>query len=245
MAPGPASPDVWICDLAACGPRLLEIERADHLLTDAERNRAGAITDPAARDRWIAAHAALHLVLRSRIGRRVRFAPTRQGVLAKPRVDGWEGNFSLAHSGNVVLIAVTPHGDVGIDVEIRRAVRLDDRRRRLIMAAGDATLAAQASSAPDDEMRFLAAWTRLEAIAKARGGGIGAVLEALGFHAADTNDATAARAARHLLVDGTAALAVHDIDVGRFDAVAALAQSADCRAPAPRDLADALADLAD
>jgi 4'-phosphopantetheinyl transferase len=233
---------VWTCDLRVSGSRLVEIERAQDLLTEAEKQRAAAITDSADRERWIAAHAALHLIFRSRIGAPVEFAPAAQGAGIKPSVVGWEGDFSLTHSGDLVLIAIAERGRAGIDAEIRRATKLDTRRRGMILAAGEAVGSAPLPAEPD--VRILAAWNRLEALAKARGDGIGAVLEALGFHAAQSSETASAQAARRLLGEGAERLAVHDIDVARFDAVAALAQAADAEPPTIRDLSGELARLA-
>ncbi len=233
---GPASPEVWICDLGACGSRLIDIGRTRDLLTESESRRAAAIVDVAARERWIAAHVALHLALEPRVGRPVKFVSSPERGISKPRVAGWSGDFSLAHSGDLVLVAISERGPIGIDVEIRRETRLDDRRRCVIEAAGEAIVAAPSPPRTDAALGFLANWTRLEAVAKARGDGIGAVLEAIGLHAPDASQAAAA--ARRLLGEGTNALAVYDIDVARFDAVAALAQPAIAPPPAIRNLSD-------
>ncbi len=232
---GPQRPEVWVGDLGVCGPRLVEIERSQHLLTAREAQRASTIA--VNRDRWIAAHVALHLALQARIGRSVEFVSAGQRTQAKPRVVDWDGDFSLTHSGDLVLIAITTQGNIGVDVEVRRDVRLDARRCRLIEAAGTAVAAAPFAH-PDDTMRLLAAWTRLEAIAKARGTGIGAVLETIGLHTSGADETSARAAATRLLGSGPQALAVHDLDLARHDAVAAVAQPVDVGPPAIRDLAD-------
>ncbi len=241
--PGPRSPDVWIADLRVSGQRLVEIAHERQLLTDDEIARATAIADASERVRWTAAHAALHLVLEDRVGWLVRFAPASGRATGKLRAVGWEGDFSLAHSGDLVLIATVGSGQVGIDVEVRRDTRLDDRRRRLIVAAGEAVLTGPSPVHADTETRLLAAWTRLEAIAKARGDGIGAVLEALGLHAAEADETSASMAARRLLAKAGHTWAVHDIDVARYEALAALAQPADAGSPTIRYLADELVRL--
>jgi phosphopantetheinyl transferase len=88
-------------------------------------------------------------------------------------------------------------------------------------------------------MQTLSAWTRLEAIAKARGSGIGAVLEAIGIHDPGASEASAATAARRL-IDSGEALTISDLAVARFDAVAALARSRGAAAPTLRELSGSL-----
>ena len=232
--------DVWICDLGVSGAQLAEIERTHGLLTAGETQRAAAMGDVANRAQWIAAHVALHLTLQSCVGARVEFTTNMRGAATKPSVVGWDGDFSLSHSGNLVLIAISNRGRTGIDVEVRRTTRIDARRRSMIIAAGRSVASAPLPASHGNDMHFLAAWTRLEALAKARGDGIGALFETLGFHATEASDATAAESARLLLGDGSDRLAVHDIDVGRLDAVAALAQPADADPPTIHEFAKEL-----
>lgn len=236
------SDEVWLADLAICGPRLIEISRSEDLLTDEETRRASTIADAGARDRWIAAHAVLHLALRKFIGRPIRFSSTAERASAKPRVADWSGDFSLAHSGDLVLVAVARQGPIGIDVEVRRDIRMDPHRSRLIEAAGAAVVGGPRVAGADDRLQTLSAWTRLEAIAKARGSGIGAVLEAIGIHDPGASEASAAAAARRL-IDGGEALTISDLAVARFDAVAALAQSRGAAAPTLRELSGSLSSL--
>ena len=239
----PEDIDVWIADIASCGARLLEIERERRLLTDPEMTHAAAMRDADDRNRWIAAHVALHLVLADRVGRRVSFvegAPT-----GKPRVVDWDGDFSLAHSGSLALIAVANRGRIGIDVEVRRAVKMNARRATLIETAGMALVPDAPLFGGDGDLRFLAAWTRLEAVAKLRGTGIGALLEELGLTARGPGADVVAAAACHLMMGGPEPLAVHDIDLKAFDAVATVAtSSAQGSAPAIRDLSRELGRLA-
>jgi 4'-phosphopantetheinyl transferase len=231
---------VWIVDLAVVGARLLALEKDRHLLTEAESARADLIADPARRTDWIAAHAALHLTLADRVGQPLQFATG--GVDAKPRIAGWDGDFSLTHSGRLALIAIREQGHVGIDVEVRRNVSLGAARRRLIEIAG-AACAERPLPVGDPEMSFLAAWVRLEAIGKMRATGIGALLETLGIVARGLGAETVAERTRRLVIDEAQPIGVADIDVGRFDAVAALATSPPAGPPMLHDLAAELASL--
>ena len=155
----PGDTDVWIVDLAAEAAALLAVNDARPLLTEPERARSERFVDVRLRARWIAAHTALHLILADRIGRAVSFEGP--GTTAKPRVAGWTGDFSLTHTGELVLIAVRDEGQVGIDAEMRRSVRMSAERRGLIEIAGAAVLPDVPLPEGDPDLRLLAAWTRL------------------------------------------------------------------------------------
>jgi len=239
VAAGPDDSEVWMVDLATTGAELVGIYQRRGLLTEAERARAGRIADPGRRDDWIAAHVALHLALSDHLGAPAQFLETGGG---KPRIADFDGDFSLTHSGRIALIAVRARGRVGIDAEVRRAAHLGEERRRLIEEAGAAAL--PGTPLPGDaEIRFLAAWTRLEAIGKMRGTGIGALLEAIGIVARGPGADAVAENTRRLVNDEVAPTGLIDIDVGRFDAVAAIATSPPAGPPASRDLAAELSRL--
>lgn len=229
----PGVPDIWIVDLVACQARLIALERERHLLTAVEMTRAAAMSAPGHRDRWIAAHVAVHLVLSDHIGRRAAFVTEPGG---KPRVADWSGDFSLAHSGDFALIAISMNGRVGIDVEVRRPIRMSDRRRTLIEAAGEAVLPGAALQAGDPDMRFLTAWTRLEAIAKLRGTGIGALLEDVGIVARGPGAEAVKETAHRLVTDAVPPISLIQIALVSSDAVAALAIEAE--KPMPPTLHD-------
>jgi 4'-phosphopantetheinyl transferase len=237
----PGDTDVWIVDLATSGAALIALEGARRLLTEPEIARAQRMKDARRRERWIAAHVALHLALIDRIGRPAVLADTAPAT--KPRVVDWVGDFSLSHSGDLATIATRAHGRVGIDVEVRRSVRIGPERRRLIEVAGSAALPGAPLPADDGEMRFLAAWTRLEAIGKMRATGIGALLETLGINANGPGPDAVAERTRRLMSDAADPVGLSIIDVGRYDAVAALATSPTSGSPRFRALPSDLARL--
>jgi 4'-phosphopantetheinyl transferase len=234
--PGDTAADthVWIVDLATSAAALAAIEASRRLLTERERLRADRFADARLRERWIAAHTALHLALSGHIGRTVEFEQI--GTTAKPRVVGWHGDFSLSHSGTLALIALRDQGQVGIDAEVRRAARLSEERHHLIEVAGTALLPDSPLPAGDREMSFLAAWTRLEAIGKMRATGIGALLEALGIVAKGPGPEVVAERARALIADPAQPIGLCNIDVAHLDAVASLAMSPPAGAPHLHDL---------
>lgn len=230
----PGDTDVWIVDLAAEAEALLALHEEHPLLTEAERARAERMVDGRLRGRWIAAHAALHLVLADRIGRAISFE--QSNATAKPRVAEWSGDFSLTHSGNLVLIAASDQGKVGVDAEVRRPVRISAERRALIEVAGTALLPDPPLPDSDSELRTLAAWTRLEAVGKLRATGIGAFLETLGIVARGPGADGVAERARKLVADPAQPIELSAIDLNHFDAVATLATSPPAGPPRLRNL---------
>ena len=84
-------------------------------------------------------------------------------------------HFNVSHTANVALIAVCRSSPVGVDIECRRTLLMSpDRRRRIVAAA--AGFAGGHAIDPESDVDVLRAWVRLEAVAKARGSGIGVLL---------------------------------------------------------------------
>ena len=117
-------------------------------------------------------HAALRLILAAITGsepRSIRFATGYRGkpYLPDPRAP----HFSLSHSGDLALIAVTPDGPVGVDVErIRSDLDIAAFARDLVATRDIARI--EALPPEQHERAWFQAWTRLEAVAKASGAGI-------------------------------------------------------------------------
>jgi phosphopantetheinyl transferase len=205
--------ELWCVDAHEAGPALRAIDRSVPLLSDEERRRAAEFADPAQSDEWLAAHIALRLVLERVLGKAARgvaFARTAHG---KPRLDGAPVAFSLAHIPGLALIALSGSGAVGVDLERARAVRVREPRRSRIEAAGAALNSNEPLPGARDA-RFLQAWVRLEAFAKAEGCGVGRLLTRLGINGdrADGDEDFRAR------IDGLFAensiVAVRDVALG-------------------------------
>jgi 4'-phosphopantetheinyl transferase len=158
----------------------------------------------------------------------------RDRAVGKPRLADGSVAFSLSHSDGLALIGVKRAGEIGVDLERARSVRVSAHHQRLIMAAGRG-LGAMPLSAEDvgeapRQAAFLQAWSRLEAFAKVRGRGLARLLADVGArgHRGGSGTATPARveaAARRLI--GEAGMKVHDLKLpaGLHGAVA-LGQSA-------------------
>jgi 4'-phosphopantetheinyl transferase len=158
-------------------PRLAEF------LDQAERQRWAAYRSEADRDRFLVGCALAKTVIAACTGRRpaeVSFDRTCRQCgqpHGKPVIiGGGDLEHSVAHSGDLVAVAVA-RAPVGVDVE-----QLDGRPRqlgggdpgvlaRLVLADGER--AALAAVDPSARSRaFLVAWTRKEAVTKAKGDGL-------------------------------------------------------------------------
>jgi phosphopantetheinyl transferase len=210
------APKVWIADLDDLGRVLEEVEAAVHLLAPSEL----AWTTDSPTDARIGRRLA-------RIALRVLLAdagaPGLPGVefvtdpAGKPRLAAGDLHFSVSHTTGLALFAIGRIGPLGIDLEMEREVQLGSERRGLIQAAARGMVRGMR---PD----FLDAWTCLEAFAKARGTGIGALLTELGITAANIrtlreSDATAA--ARALVAASGLSVAGIDLPEGLHGAIGA------------------------
>lgn len=215
--------DIWVADLVGCEAPLLDLDAEQSILSDAERQRARGMADEDAANRWMATHVALHLALRQRIAGPINFE-TGGGGVGKPRVTGWGGDFSLSHSGSVAAVAVGDVVGIGIDLEVPRDVRIDDRRRALIEAAAGVLASQGVLRQPGRNGPFFASWTCLEALAKASGFGMGRLLTALEITGHGGGDVRAR--AEELAQGPLAGLVVAPIDLGRPGVAASLARPA-------------------
>jgi phosphopantetheinyl transferase len=162
---------------------LCGLEQSLPLLSDWERGRAATFTDAAQAQEWLAAHIALRVVLERVLGNAARGVTFARAAGGKPRLEGAPIAFSLSHIPGLALIALARDGIVGVDVEWTHAVRVREPRRARIEAAGAAINPSDPLPAGADA-RFLQAWVRLEAFAKAEGCGVGRLLTRLGINSA-------------------------------------------------------------
>lgn len=133
---------------------------------------------------WRAAHIALRMLLERYAGPGVRGQAYATEPGGRPRLlltgaQRAAPHFSLSHAGAYALIAVSDVAPVGIDLEIERTVIVADARRQRIETAA-ARLATDARLPDSGNARFLQAWVRMEAVAKASGLGIGRILTEAG-----------------------------------------------------------------
>jgi 4'-phosphopantetheinyl transferase len=171
--------ELWCVDLAAVAPALHAIEQRSPRLSPADHARASAFSNAEVREEWLATHIALRLLIERAAGPQWRCVSFERSERGKPHLGGAPLAFSLSHAPGLALIGLAPRGAIGVDVERTRPVRIGEARRALIEEAGAALSAATLSS--ESSARFLQAWVRLEAYAKADGCGIGRLLTRLGI----------------------------------------------------------------
>jgi 4'-phosphopantetheinyl transferase len=208
--------ELWLVDLERTAPALEALDGVRSVRSPDDRARARRIADPAERRRRIAAYAALRVILERIAGPGVRGVDFVRSADGKPSLAGGYAAFSLSHSDAFALIGVTRHGEIGVDLEQTRAIHMSLRRRQLIIAAASGLADAPLGDDADDQV-FLRAWSRLEAFAKARAGGLARLLEDVGVrgrHHDETMTHAEAEVAARRLVEN-AGLKVCDVKLSR------------------------------
>ncbi|MEU9300266.1 4'-phosphopantetheinyl transferase superfamily protein [Streptomyces sp. NPDC048269] len=176
VAPEGAAVAVWSLDTAleSVGGHL--VAGAAALLDPGERERAGRLLRPADRQRYLASHVALRVLLGGYLGlapERVSLVrekcPCCGGPHGRPAVDGGGVHFSLSHSGDVAYLAFSGV-PVGVDVEETPGVDAVADVLPLLHPAEVAEL----SALPEPARRPALArvWCRKEACLKAEGTGL-------------------------------------------------------------------------
>ncbi len=213
LAEEPLGTRVWVMDLDRAPAAGAE------LLSASERARAERFAFERDRRRYVTAHVALRQVLAEEAGL-ARSEEFTIGTHGKPCLQGKHRvAFNLSHSAQWAAIAIAPGGEVGIDIEVPRAIDdLDDLARSHFTPSEQAELM-EANEPSARVLSFFRGWTRKEACLKAIGSGLS--IEPASFTAG------LAPARSHVEV-GTAA-GLRCVDVVSFetgaDILAALARS--------------------
>jgi 4'-phosphopantetheinyl transferase len=118
---------------------------------------------------------ALRELLAAELGRAPEIV---RGEHGKPELVGGELAFSVAHSGELAVIAISPRGPLGVDLEERRPMRDPNSFAKRFYTAGEAALVA---ADPDELYRL---WCRKEAWSKAHGMGLRMPLDSIDLRAA-------------------------------------------------------------
>jgi 4'-phosphopantetheinyl transferase len=207
--------EVWLAELGLSAEALEALETGTARLAPEDHERFGALAPASAHRERRLAHIALRALIERAFGSRWRRVPYVVGPTGRLSLPGLAGDFSLAHSADCALIGLTRAGAIGVDIETSRPVAIPAARRVGIEAAA-LRLAVPTALPSEPEARFLQAWVRLEAYAKAQGHGIGHALEALGVRGrrdGETRDRP-----------GEPTFAVQDLELGH-DLFAAVASS--------------------
>ena len=152
----------------------IRLAGAEAVLSRDEILRAGSFAFGVDRDRFIAAHGALRMVLALYLVADPQSLEFRTGPMGKPSLvqTFTDLRFNLSHSGDLALIAVTRGREVGVDVErMQRDINLDP----IVEHYFEPDEVWDLRTAPPHERatRFFDLWTRKEACLKAGGSGLG------------------------------------------------------------------------
>jgi 4'-phosphopantetheinyl transferase len=162
--------DVWVADLAAGAS---SIERLTRLLSVDELQRANAYRADTDRCRFIAARAALRLLLAECLPinpSEIEFVYSSQG---KPSLANSSDtlHFNIAHAHELAILAFSRSDPVGADIEFL-ATEVDTAAlSERVFSANEKHVFARLDPT-QRHTAFLRAWTRKEAIAKAYGAGL-------------------------------------------------------------------------
>lgn len=114
----------------------------------------------------------LRLLLGSYLGRPGKDVRLLQGDNGKPELAPERGDsplrFNLSHSGDWLAVAVTRDQEIGVDIERARVLTRSCALSNRFLSAAEAGFVAQFEE-PERSMRFLALWSRREALVKAMG----------------------------------------------------------------------------
>ena len=153
-----------------------DLARLAESLSADERARAARFRLPCHQARALATRGYLRAILGRYTGlapASLRFAAGRHG---KPYLVGPAGpaalRFNLAHSEQLLLVALAWNREVGVDVERERDDRVDIEVARRVLGEHVAEHLATLS-APARTRAFFALWTLHEAAVKGTGGGLG------------------------------------------------------------------------
>jgi 4'-phosphopantetheinyl transferase len=211
-----AETELWLVDLDKAAAALTAIEASTPRLSEDILRRLDEMGDDDARRERRLTHIALRILLERRLGPSIRGTPFDRSASGKLSLASSGASFNLAHTRGLALIALGDSGPLGVDIERTRDVRMPDARRAPIEREAVALAAGAPLSGPDRDARFLNAWVRIEAAAKAQGHGVGPLLQRLRpDHAAEPPPEAAERPDLDPIV-------VHDVSVsgGIFAALA-------------------------
>ena len=163
---------VWRVDV---GERAAIGTVAFETLSEAERARAARFHFEADRRRFVAAHVALRGILASCLDGAPASLAFGEGTHGKPFLEasahGGSLRFSLSHSGEIALVAVSLAREVGVDVE--RVRPLDDFEGFVARYLSSHEREALARVPSGERLRaFFETWTLKEAYLKACGDGL-------------------------------------------------------------------------
>lgn len=167
-------------DVVICTASLLasdaDVERSLEQLSSSERVRFAGYTNGIVARRFACGRRLVREMLGSVLGLAPREVPLREGMHGKPFIAAGTPRslwFSISHTDDLLVVAMSRRGDVGVDVERRRAFEQWQRvADRVLAPAERAQLDRAVEQGEDPSEAFLRHWCRVEAELKAIGCGI-------------------------------------------------------------------------
>lgn len=148
--------------------------RLEAVLTPEEWARSRRSSNLRIRKRWIAGRGLLRYALGYTLGTDPSMVPLAYSLRGKPYLAAGPA-FNLSHSGPHLLIAISPGGRVGVDVEVRYRFRYQEALSRSFFTHAEAEAILHSRHDFSDREReetFFRIWVRKEALAKAIGMGV-------------------------------------------------------------------------
>jgi 4'-phosphopantetheinyl transferase len=168
--------DVVVCT-ASLRTDAHDLAAALAVLDHPERERYAGFTSEAAAARFAIGRGIVRELLATLVGSKPADVPIRLDALGKPYLDASPENgplwFSVAHAGDLLIVAVSRVSHVGVDVELMRPVANWRRlAARVLDDAERAHLEQQVSAGAAPGHALLRLWCRVEAELKAEGSGL-------------------------------------------------------------------------
>ena len=164
--------DIWQINLDS-GDDLTALR---DLLDPNEKARADRFLSESVARRFVVSHSAVRRILSTYVGQCAQELVFEYNGHGKPALaGGGSPSFSLSHSGELALCAVAQSGELGVDIEQWREVRVVELAKRFFSATESRHLL----SLPDHELKagFFSCWSRKEAYIKAKGLGLSLPLD--------------------------------------------------------------------
>ncbi|MBR9805963.1 MAG: 4'-phosphopantetheinyl transferase superfamily protein [Alphaproteobacteria bacterium] len=168
---------VWLLPSPCPAPAM---EALASVLSAQERARAKRLVMPEHRVRFTAFHGLTRYILSAYGADAPDALSFDLGPKGKPALaasDGTALSFNLSHSADLAVLAVSPEGELGVDIEAVRQIDQMQALARNTFAPAE-TAAILALSEAQQMEAFLTCWTRKEALIKADGRGMGVPLKA-------------------------------------------------------------------
>jgi 4'-phosphopantetheinyl transferase len=178
------------CFVVAIGLNDIRVDDASRIISAEERAEGERFVHIDDRRRFILGRAGLRCLLSRTKGMKVPELVFRRSEFGKLSLAGGPF-FNLAHSGGLILIGVDKSAEIGVDVEAIRSTPDWPALADHYLTQDERDLIA-ASARECQEVAFLSAWTRKEAVIKAAGLGLSLSLQSFSVLPSQANWTVAA-----------------------------------------------------